>query len=971
MVAHNVLESDVGLFLIQCLLIIILSRILSWLFAKIQQPPVIAEIISGILLGPTAFGKIPGFTTTLFPPASTRILNVFAQIGLLFFMFIIGLELDPSLFRSQIKQSLIISFVSIVFPFGLGLAASIYLADIQGTAWTYSFGIFIGVALCITAFPVLARILASKKLLSTPIGGLAIACAAINDICGWVLLGLSVSLAGESGSLDTLWTLLAAAGFVAIMLLVIRPLLSWAVAKVWKVDENAAHPPSPSHLVMSSTVVLLFIASWLTEIIGIHAMFGAFTLGTITPKIGGFNQAITEKIEDLVLVFLLPLYFVVSGLRTDLTTLNTGEPWLGVLLIVSCACFGKIVGSGVIAKILGKSTRDALSLGILMNTRGLVELIVLNLGLDFGLIHTNVFGIMVLMAVFTTIMTSPLISLMVKREKPSGSNGEQFTVVLCTPSLSLGPSMVDLGYTIGNRVSVSAIRRKKLKKIYFLSISEVNDRPSDFIGQIRKDISRASFQPLIQQGAQMKMKVVFNSIVSDNDHLTKEVVQFTELKNASMLIIGEDNFHGRGGMIGKDTMWSLIKTSTTHVGVFTDKSGVRGTVHRFKRILIAYLGGKNPNDYQTLELANRMAETDGVVVTIVVFDNEFYWKNKRKLIQDKRDSLLLEKQAQEKEFAELTKSPDGVDNSNNINSNNNNNNNNNSLNNSQDPNNNNNNISQENGLKKSTSINKSGAVLAPQPPSAANVMANSVMSESGSTNLSKTTEIYDPLKIQQYESHFERVIYGKNSSKITVVYKPKKQRQTFLLEKCIDFDLMVLPYEQKKQDTGVSPFPSFQLPGMDLMKRSLSMVHLPGRKLSESHHQKFDEEMQVFDNPDNINIAIPQGAKQSTSNLNHPQLLPMETIIEDMVHRTVSDLNDSSDSSLSNPGAAALEEAYWVKCPISTLVVYHKDTIPTHPSELNSQQQQQDDDDFQDDVKQIDPTNPVGDSTPIDHGKIE
>eukprot|EP01132_Coremiostelium_polycephalum_P008061 gene8061-9916_t len=912
MVTSDPLESDVGLFLVQCLLIIILSRIMSWLFAKIQQPSVIAEIISGILLGPTALGKIPGFTKELFNPESVKILSVFSQIGLIFFMFIIGLELDPKLFKSQIKQAAIISFFSIVFPFGLGLAASVYLASIQDTDWTYSLGIFIGVALCITAFPVLARILAAKKLLSTPIGILTIACAAINDICGWVLLGLSVSLAGSKNSLDSLWTLLASAGFVLVMIVIIRPLLEKAVSYVWHVDPNAAHPPSPSHIVMSGMVILLFAASWCTEFIGIHAMFGAFTLGAITPKVGAFNQAITEKIEDLILVFLLPLYFVVSGLRTDLTTLTSGESWIGVLIIISAACIGKIVGSGVPAKFLGCSTRDAISVGILMNTRGLVELIVLNLGLDFGIITTQVFGIMVLMAVFTTVLTSPLISLVTKKDKKVGGNGE-FTVVLCTPSLAIGPSLIDLGYTICNKVSIHALTRRKLKKVYLLSMAEVNDRPSDFIGQIRKDMSKSNVQHLVQQGTTMKMKVSFNHIVSDSDHLSNDVIKYTESKGASLLVIAEDSntMHlGRGGMISNEIIWSLIKNSTSHVGVFTDKSGTRGSYNRFRRILLAYLGGKNTNDEEALKLVNRMAETDGVLVTIIVFDNDIYWKHKKdqeiglatKFLQPPINTSQQQQSLQQSQTLEKEKSlnnsqgvpppPQTLDQQPSVVGENNNN--------------NNVNISNNNGI----------------PPS--------IQSSGGVSSLSKTTELYDPVQLAQYEVNLDAVVRGKNAKSINVIYKPKKSKQKVLLQECSNFDLLVLPYDPAKPAT-TAPFPSFHVPGIEMMKKSFSMVYLPGHGRRQSEKEiHLDEIVEELHQHDNYDHSSGGGSSSHNNNNNNNNIDSgigsVKSGKENQPSINSSGEIDGDNNSLSSSNG---DEYYWTKFPISTLVIYHKDTIPT------------------------------------------
>ncbi|GAM28416.1 hypothetical protein SAMD00019534_115920, partial [Acytostelium subglobosum LB1] len=860
---YGPLATDVALFLVQCMLILALSRMTSWLFSKIKQPPVIAEIISGIILGPTLLGKVPHFSSTLFPAKSVTYLNMFAQIGLLFFMFIIGLELDPSLFRSHVKESAMISCASIIIPFGLGLASSVYLAHIQQAAWTYSLGIFVGVALSITAFPVLARILTAKKMLSTPVskvGILAISCAAINDICGWILLGLSVSLVGGGDSLATLWTLLGSAGFVVVMLFLVRPLLSRTLRHFWRVPSSSSD--QSTHLLMSCIVFLLFLASWTTEIIGIHAMFGAFTLGAIIPKEGGFNQSITEKIEDLILVFLLPLYFVISGLKTDLSTLNTGEAWLGVLLIVSCATFGKVVGSGVVAFLLGRSKRDSLSVGILMNTRGLVELIVLNLGLDFGIINAEVFGILVLMAIITTLMTSPLISTVSNRFK--ANNPDDFTVVLCTSQLNIGQAMVDLGFVISDRTTATAIRRKMLKKLYLLPISEVSERPSDFMNAIRKD-AKSSLNSLVEYSRnQMKLKLSIHGIVADSDSLASEITSFSSTKNARLIVLGSRPCLEVDQLQLNDLQDQLLNHSMCPVGIFTDRSSHRlPGPQRFKRILLGYMGGSHPLDRYTLDIINKMADTDNVLITIIVFDNDLFWISK---VGDK------------------TADGGGCGG-----------------------------LSPEVICTPSVSFANNGTPVG----------IDSSIGLSGSSIKSSTDVIANTLETKdQYGSHLESVINGKNKNKITVLYKPWKNRHRELINISIHYDLLVVPSDDNVIVESSTPG-VIQLTPLDNIKRSISMVHLSG-------NNRYEE----------IGVDVAEGGQSTCNTLENSQASHTQQPIMNrqfLEGSTGINYNQSSNDNGSDidmmmstrdvdveveVGGHSPSSSCWSKCPISTLVIH-------------------------------------------------
>jgi Kef-type K+ transport system membrane component KefB len=400
-----------ALIILQSCVIIVAARLVGALARRIGQPAVIAEVIAGILLGPSLLGRVaPHLEAALFREASLPGLSLLSQVGLVFFMFLIGLELDPKLLRGRGASSFAISAAGILVPFTLGALCALEIFATQAAPGVRkaSFTLFMGIAMSITAFPVLARILSERKLIRTNLGSIALACAAADDVTAWCLLAFVVSFVHAKGLLAALVTSTEAGAFAGFMLFAVRPLLARLAARI-TTRENLTQN------VMALTFVLLFASALISELIGIHALFGAFLFGAIMPRQGDYAHALAERLEDFVVVALLPLFFAYSGLRTELGLVVSVQDWLLCLILILVACLGKFGGSFSVARLTGMNTRDSAALGVLMNTRGLMELIVLNIGLDLGVISPKIFTMMVLMALVTTVMTTPLLKLVAPR----------------------------------------------------------------------------------------------------------------------------------------------------------------------------------------------------------------------------------------------------------------------------------------------------------------------------------------------------------------------------------------------------------------------------------------------------------------------------------------------------------------------------------------------------------------------------
>ena len=404
--SHN-LAHPLAVLILQILAIIICARIFGFLFNKIGQPTVIGEIVAGIALGPSVVGSFfPELSQFIFPVASLGNLQFLSQVGLILFMFVIGMELDVNMIRKQARGAVIISHASIIIPYtlGMGLAYYLFIAHAPETTSFLSFALFMGIAMSITAFPVLARIIQERGLTKTNLGTLAITCAAADDVTAWCILAAVIAIVKAGSFVSALFTIGLALTYVLVMLFVIRPFFR-RLGTIYANREMVSKP------VLALVFMMMLLSAYTTEIIGIHALFGAFLAGVVMPPDLNFRKILVDKIEDVSLVLLLPLFFVFTGLRTEIGLLTEGHLWITCGLVILVAVLGKFGGSALAAKIVGQSWKNSLSIGALMNTRGLMELIVLNIGYDLGILSPEIFAMMVLMALITTFMTGPALDL--------------------------------------------------------------------------------------------------------------------------------------------------------------------------------------------------------------------------------------------------------------------------------------------------------------------------------------------------------------------------------------------------------------------------------------------------------------------------------------------------------------------------------------------------------------------------------
>ena len=401
------IEDTFAAFFIAIAIVMLAARLFGWLFAKLGQPRVMGEVTAGILLGPTLLGKLaPGVTAALFPTDITPYIAVAANLGLIFYMFLVGLEIDPAQLKGRLTRAAMISNGSVTIAMLLGIAVAVPIYGLVGPDKPFlGFALFMGVTMSITAFPILARILVERRMLKRPLGAVALACAAMDDVTAWFLIALATAVAAGGGAGGVLVKILLVSVFSAFMFTLVR---RWLARASTAYDEAGRVP--------SGWIVAIFagilVSAYITEVIGIAIIFGAFIMGAVMPRHAGLTEDVTHRIEDFVVTLLLPLFFAATGLRTNLFLLDRPELWLLTFALIAVAMTGKLIGASLMARLAGMRWRQSAVVGTLMNTRGLTELIVLNLALEKGVISEALFASLVIMALFTTFLTGPLLKLL-------------------------------------------------------------------------------------------------------------------------------------------------------------------------------------------------------------------------------------------------------------------------------------------------------------------------------------------------------------------------------------------------------------------------------------------------------------------------------------------------------------------------------------------------------------------------------
>ncbi|TVU18484.1 hypothetical protein EJB05_34587 [Eragrostis curvula] len=636
---ENPLDSALPLAILQICVVVVLTRVLAFLLRPLRQPRVIAEIIGGILLGPSALGRSSAFLNTVFPKQSLTVLDTLANIGLIYFLFLVGLELDLRAIRRTGSTALLIAVAGISLPFILGIGTSVVLQHTvnRGVA-TGPFLVFMGVALSITAFPVLARILAELKLLTTDLGRMAMSAAAVNDVAAWILLALAIALSGTGSPLVSLWVLLTGAAFVLAAFFLLRPVLAWMARR-------SPEGEPVKELYICATLTIVLAAGFATDTIGIHALFGAFIVGIVVPKDGPFAGVLLEKVEDLISGLFLPLYFVSSGLKTNVMSIKGGESWALLVLVVGTACIGKIGGTVITSLIVRVPMREAVTLGFLMNTKGLVELIVLNIGKDRHVLNDETFAILVLMALITTFITTPVVMAIYKparrgapyknRAVQRANPEDELRMMACFHSTRNIPTMINL-------MESSRGTRKRGITVYAMHLVELSER-SSAISMVHK--ARRNGMPFWNKrrngdGDGDQLVVAFETYqqlsrvsiramtaISDLHTMHEDIVTSAHQKRAALIVLPFHKLHQMDGhMDSLGDHYQHINQRVLHhapcsVAILVDR-GLGGAAQVAASdvsysIAVIFFGGHD--DREALSYAMRMVEHPGITLRVLRF----------------------------------------------------------------------------------------------------------------------------------------------------------------------------------------------------------------------------------------------------------------------------------------------------------------------------------------------------------------
>jgi len=627
------LTHPLALLLVQIITIIFVARVFGWICKKMGQPSVIGEMIAGIVLGPSLVGLyFPEYSGLLFPKESLGNLQFLSQIGLILFMYVVGMELDLTVLKNKAKDAVIISHASIIIPFTLGLGLAYYIYEQfapAGVAFS-SFGLFMGIAMSITAFPVLARIVQERGLHRTRIGALVITCAAADDVTAWCILAAVIAIVKAGSFVSSLYIIGLSIAYVFLMLWVVKPFLK-RIGDLFSQKETITKP------VVAIFFLTLLISAYTTEIIGIHALFGAFMAGAIMPENMKFRSIFIEKVEDVSQVMLLPLFFVFTGLKTNIGLLDDPYMWKICGLIILVAVVGKFFGSAITARFVGQNWRDSLTIGALMNTRGLMELIVLNIGLELGVLSTEVFSMMVIMALATTFMTGPaldLIGYIYNRKKnyiPAEiRQASQFKILVSFDSPEGGKTLLRLANAfvskLKNNAMVTAMHISPSSEIHTFNLQEYENesfRPilaeAEHLGQNVTTLFKASTD-VDSDIATVANKGEFDLVLIDIGQSIFEGTLLGKILGFTTRIINPESllntFTGKEKLFENspfdDRTQHILSKTTPPVGILVDKD-FKGTDRVFVTVF-------DDSDAFLIDFAQKLISNSGSQVTVLDAD---------------------------------------------------------------------------------------------------------------------------------------------------------------------------------------------------------------------------------------------------------------------------------------------------------------------------------------------------------------
>ncbi len=643
-------EHPLALLLSQIVIIVLMARLLGWICRKTGQPSVIGEIIAGIVLGPSLIGThFPEFSAIFFPVQSFANLQFLSQIGLILFMFMVGMELDLKSLNGKKQDAIVISHASIIVPFALGmiLAYNIYEKYAPIGIGFLAFGLFIGIAMSITAFPVLARIVQERGIHKTKLGTVVITCAAVDDITAWSLLAAVIAIVKAGSFVSSLFTIALAVIYVLAMIYLVKPFLK-RVGELHSTRESLTKP------IVAIFFLTLMISAYCTEVIGIHALFGAFMAGAIMPSNLKFRNIFIEKVEDVSLVLLLPLFFVFTGLRTQIGLINDAELWEVTGLIVLVAVTGKFVGSALAAKYVGQNWRDSLYIGALMNTRGLVELVVLNIGYDLGVLTPTVFAMLVIMALFTTFMTGPALNLIdyffkTKEELPQiqSSKHPKFKVLISFGNPERGRSLLRLANCL-------LPQEKSLSAVTVLHLSPTNELSPINIEEYEKE----SFAPVIEESHNLSRKIT--TLFKESNEIESDISEVANKGDFDLLLVGvgqsvyEGSFLGKvlgfttrivhpnrliNKVIGRDGLFDdspfdertrqILAKSEVPIGIFIDKK-----LANIERIFVSL---RNESELYLLDYVRKIALKPEMKITVSILSDSV--KSQISLTEEEKEAI--------------------------------------------------------------------------------------------------------------------------------------------------------------------------------------------------------------------------------------------------------------------------------------------------------------------------------------------